>query len=63
MRREDSVLPRADLSSALAYLGDMFGAGAVHDGAALIGGIVYQPYYLGTVILAALAEDEHVGVA
>jgi alginate O-acetyltransferase complex protein AlgI len=32
----------------------MAGAGAVHDAAGLIGGIIYQPYYVGTVVLAAL---------
>ena len=44
----------ADLPSALRYLGHMAGVGAVQDGAGLLAGIVYQPYYLGTFILAAI---------
>jgi alginate O-acetyltransferase complex protein AlgI len=43
-----------DLSSALRYLGNMAGLGDVQQGAALLPGIVYQPYYLGTVALAAI---------
>jgi alginate O-acetyltransferase complex protein AlgI len=43
----------ADLPSAVAYLGHMAGTGEPHVSAALLGGIVYQPYYLGTVALAA----------
>jgi alginate O-acetyltransferase complex protein AlgI len=41
-----------DLTSALHYLGFMAGA-AAQPGAALLSGIVYQPYYVGTVALAA----------
>jgi alginate O-acetyltransferase complex protein AlgI len=44
----------ADLASAFRYLGHMAGVGAVDDGAGLIGGVIYQPYYVGTVALAAL---------
>jgi alginate O-acetyltransferase complex protein AlgI len=43
-----------DLPSAMRYLGFMVNAGAVHDGATLLSGIVYQPYYLGTVLIAAV---------
>jgi alginate O-acetyltransferase complex protein AlgI len=43
-----------NLPSALAYLGQMAGVGAVDPGAGLISGVVYQPYYLGTFVLAAL---------
>jgi alginate O-acetyltransferase complex protein AlgI len=41
-----------DLASALRYLGDMAGLGAVQPGAELLRGVVYQPYYLGTLALA-----------
>ena len=44
----------ADLSSAIRYLGHMAGIGATADSTGLLTGIVYQPYYLGTFILAAL---------
>jgi alginate O-acetyltransferase complex protein AlgI len=43
-----------DLPHAVRYLGDMFGAGDPHPGAALLAGIVYQPYYLGTFLLAGV---------
>jgi alginate O-acetyltransferase complex protein AlgI len=42
-----------DLSSAIRYLGGMTGLAAPDDGAGLLGGIVYQPYYVGTFALAA----------
>jgi alginate O-acetyltransferase complex protein AlgI len=38
---------------ALRYLGDMAGLGVPEAGAALLGGIVYQPYYLMTFLAAA----------
>jgi alginate O-acetyltransferase complex protein AlgI len=41
-----------DLSQAVRYLGAMFGAGRPQEGAGLLAGIVYQPYYLGTFLLA-----------
>jgi len=41
-----------DLAHAFRYLGDMFALSTPHDGAALLSGIVYQPYYLGTFLLA-----------
>ena len=37
-----------DLPHALRYLGDMSRSATPQDGAALLGGVVYQPYYLGT---------------
>jgi alginate O-acetyltransferase complex protein AlgI len=44
----------ADLTSAVRYLGHMAGVGSVQDGAGLLAGIVYQPYYVGTFAIAAL---------
>jgi alginate O-acetyltransferase complex protein AlgI len=44
----------ADLPSALRYLGFMAGYGAPQDGARLLAGVVYEPYYLGTFLLAAV---------
>jgi alginate O-acetyltransferase complex protein AlgI len=38
---------------ALRYLGDMAGLGVPEAAAALLGGIVYQPYYLMTFVAAA----------
>ena len=43
-----------DLPAALLYLRSMFGLEAVRETAGLLGGILDQPYYLGTVLLAAL---------
>jgi alginate O-acetyltransferase complex protein AlgI len=43
-----------DLGHAFRYLGDMFGAGTPGEPAALLRGIVYQPYYLVTFLLAAV---------
>ena len=43
----------ADLPAALRYLGNMTGLAAPQEGAGLLGGIVYQPYYLLCVGLAA----------
>jgi alginate O-acetyltransferase complex protein AlgI len=43
-----------DLPAALRYLGHMGGVGNVQAGAQLLTGIVYQPYYLGTFLLAAM---------
>ena len=50
----------ADLPSAMRYLGHMVGLGSAHDGAALLTGIVYQPYYLGTFVAR---RDRHLGVS
>jgi alginate O-acetyltransferase complex protein AlgI len=44
----------ADLPHAFRYLGDMLGINDPHPGAALLAGIVYQPYYLGTFVLAGV---------
>jgi alginate O-acetyltransferase complex protein AlgI len=43
-----------DLPSAMRYLGDMAALGVAQPGDALLDGIVYQPYYLGTVVLAGI---------
>jgi len=43
-----------DLPRALGYLRSMFGFATAHESAGLLSGILYQPYYLGTVLLAAL---------
>ncbi len=43
-----------DLPSALAFLGRLLGVGAAHSGTALIGGLLYTPYYLGSFVLAAV---------
>jgi alginate O-acetyltransferase complex protein AlgI len=42
----------SDLPQAVRYLGDMLALGEPHEGAGLLVGIVYQPYYLGTFLLA-----------
>ena len=44
----------ADVPHAIRYLGDMFGAGDPHSSAALLTGVVYQPYYLATFLLAGV---------
>jgi alginate O-acetyltransferase complex protein AlgI len=41
------------LSEAWRYLADMAGLGVTGSGAALLGGIIYQPYYLITFLTAA----------
>ncbi len=43
-----------DLTHALFYLRSMFGLEAVHESAGLLSGILYQPYYLASVLVAAL---------
>jgi alginate O-acetyltransferase complex protein AlgI len=43
----------ADLGSALTYLAHMTGIAGTQPGAPLLAGVIYQPYYLGTVGLAA----------
>jgi alginate O-acetyltransferase complex protein AlgI len=43
-----------DMREAIAYVGDMLGAGDVHAAAGLLPGLVYQPYHLGTFLLAAV---------
>jgi alginate O-acetyltransferase complex protein AlgI len=42
-----------DLPHAVRYLGDMIALGAPEPGAGLLAGVIYQPYYLGTVLAAA----------
>jgi alginate O-acetyltransferase complex protein AlgI len=42
-----------DLPHALAYLGDMMALTEVQQGAGLLAGIVYQPYYAGVLLLGA----------
>jgi alginate O-acetyltransferase complex protein AlgI len=44
----------ADVPAALRYLGHMVGLGAVQEGAVLLGGVLYQPYYLLCLAAAAL---------
>ena len=41
-----------DLPHAVAYLGDMLAVSEAQRGAGLLAGIVYEPYYLGTLLLA-----------
>ena len=43
----------ANLGDAVGYLANMAGLGDVQPGARLLGGILYQPYYLATFVLAA----------
>jgi alginate O-acetyltransferase complex protein AlgI len=42
----------ADLPHAFRYLADMLALGDPQEGAGLLAGVVYQPYYLGTFLLA-----------
>jgi alginate O-acetyltransferase complex protein AlgI len=42
----------ADLPQAIRYLSDMLALGDPQEGAGLLTGVVYQPYYLGTFLLA-----------
>jgi alginate O-acetyltransferase complex protein AlgI len=44
----------ADVHEALRYLGDMAALGAPDPSADLLSGIVYQPYYLGTFLVAGV---------
>ena len=41
-----------DLRQAFSYLGDMLALGRPQEGAGLLAGMVYQPYYLATFLLA-----------
>jgi alginate O-acetyltransferase complex protein AlgI len=43
-----------DLPSAFRYLGNMTGLGATQESAHLLAGVVYQPYYLSTFLMAAV---------
>lgn len=44
----------ADLPSALAYCRSMLGLTVPHPGAGLIDGVIYQPYYLGMLLVAGV---------
>ena len=41
-----------DVQGAFRYLGDMLAVGSPQEGAGLLAGVIYQPYYLGTLLLA-----------
>ncbi|HUF47702.1 MAG TPA: MBOAT family protein [Vicinamibacterales bacterium] len=41
-----------DLPHAMRYLGDMFALGTPQAGAGLLAGVIYEPYYLGTLVVA-----------
>lgn len=41
-----------DISSAMQYLGNMFGLGGVQPGSALLGGIIWRPYYVASLVAA-----------
>jgi alginate O-acetyltransferase complex protein AlgI len=43
-----------DVRHAFRYLGDMLALGTPHDSAGLLAGIVYQPYYIATFLLAGV---------
>jgi alginate O-acetyltransferase complex protein AlgI len=43
----------ADLDDALRYLGAMAGLGDAREGAALVSGVIYQPYYVISLAVAA----------
>jgi alginate O-acetyltransferase complex protein AlgI len=43
-----------DLHAAMRYLGYMAGQSSIDPGAMLLQGVVYQPYYLGTFVLAGI---------
>ena len=43
-----------DMRQAIAYVGDMIAIGDVHAAADLLPGLVYQPYHVGTFLLAAV---------
>ncbi len=44
----------SDLPAALRYLGAMFGLAPPGEGASLLGGLIYQPYYVISLLLAGL---------
>jgi alginate O-acetyltransferase complex protein AlgI len=43
-----------DVATAVRYLGSMAGVGAPQEGAGLLGGLLYGPYYVGTFVIAAI---------
>jgi alginate O-acetyltransferase complex protein AlgI len=44
----------ADLPAAVQYCGSMLGLTTAQPGAGLIGGLIYQPYYVASMLLAAI---------
>lgn len=44
----------SDLPRALSYCGSMIGLGSPQTGSGLLGGVIYQPYYLAMIGLAAV---------
>ena len=44
----------ADLPAAMQYCGSMLGLTTPQPGAGLIGGLIYQPYYVVSMLLAAI---------
>jgi alginate O-acetyltransferase complex protein AlgI len=44
----------ADLPSALAYCRSMLGFAVPHPGSGLIDGVIYQPYYIGMLLVAGV---------
>jgi alginate O-acetyltransferase complex protein AlgI len=44
----------ADLPTAFVFLASLAGAAQTQNGAALVGGIIYQPYYVGSLIVAGV---------
>jgi alginate O-acetyltransferase complex protein AlgI len=44
----------SDLTRAAAYLASMFGLGHAEPGSALLSGVLYKPYYLFSLTLAAV---------
>ena len=43
-----------DLPAAVEYCRSMLGLNTPQSGAGLIGGLIYQPYYVGSMLLAAI---------
>ena len=43
-----------DIPHAMRFLGDMFAIGKPFAAASLLSGVIYQPYYLGTFLLAGV---------
>jgi alginate O-acetyltransferase complex protein AlgI len=43
-----------DLPAAITYVGSMLGMSSVHEGASVMAGILYQPYYIVCFVLAGL---------
>ena len=43
-----------DMAHACGYIASMFGLGQVTDATALIGGVIYSPYHILSILIAAL---------